>query len=228
MAAEIIDGKAFAARLRERVGAETARSRRSTGWCRGSRWCWSATIRRARSTCATRGGRPARRGCIPRSTGCGARPARPSPGAGRAAEPRPARSTASSCSCRCRRMIDEARVISAVAPEKDVDGFHVANVGRLATGLPAMVPCTPLGCLMLLRDRLGRPRRARGGGDRAVEHRRQADGAAPPARELHGDRRAFAHPRPRRRSAPRADILVAAVGRPGLVTARLGSSPGRR
>ena len=51
--------------------------------------------------------------------------------------------------------IDEARVIDAVAPDKDVDGFHAANVGRLASGRSAIVPCTPLGCLMLLRDRLG-------------------------------------------------------------------------
>ena len=51
--------------------------------------------------------------------------------------------------------IDAARVLNAIAPEKDVDGFHVVNVGRLATGQKAMVPCTPLGCLMLLRDRLG-------------------------------------------------------------------------
>ena len=51
--------------------------------------------------------------------------------------------------------IDTARVLDAVAPEKDVDGFHVLNAGRLAIGQPAMVPCTPLGCLMLLRDRLG-------------------------------------------------------------------------
>ena len=51
--------------------------------------------------------------------------------------------------------MDEAAVINAIAPEKDVDGFTVLNAGRLATGQKAMVPCTPLGCLMLLRDRLG-------------------------------------------------------------------------
>jgi methylenetetrahydrofolate dehydrogenase (NADP+)/methenyltetrahydrofolate cyclohydrolase len=46
-------------------------------------------------------------------------------------------------------------VINAIDPEKDVDGFHISNVGLLATGQKALVPCTPLGCLMLLRDRLG-------------------------------------------------------------------------
>ncbi|TWI35232.1 bifunctional methylenetetrahydrofolate dehydrogenase/methenyltetrahydrofolate cyclohydrolase FolD [Paracoccus sulfuroxidans] len=51
--------------------------------------------------------------------------------------------------------LDAHEVIAAIAPEKDVDGFHVTNAGLLATGQDALVPCTPLGCLMLLRDRLG-------------------------------------------------------------------------
>ncbi len=53
------------------------------------------------------------------------------------------------------RHLDDDLVINALDPAKDVDGFHVSNVGRLATGQKAMVPCTPLGCLMLLRNRLG-------------------------------------------------------------------------
>lgn len=51
--------------------------------------------------------------------------------------------------------LDADTVINAIAPEKDVDGFHILNVGLLGTGQKAMVPCTPLGCLMLLKDRLG-------------------------------------------------------------------------
>lgn len=51
--------------------------------------------------------------------------------------------------------MDEAKVIAAISPDKDVDGFTVASAGRLATGLDGFVPCTPLGCLMLLKDRLG-------------------------------------------------------------------------
>jgi len=51
--------------------------------------------------------------------------------------------------------IDESKVINAISPEKDVDGFHISNVGLLATGQKSMVPCTPLGCLMMLRDRHG-------------------------------------------------------------------------
>ncbi|WP_420606717.1 bifunctional methylenetetrahydrofolate dehydrogenase/methenyltetrahydrofolate cyclohydrolase FolD [Novosphingopyxis sp.] len=51
--------------------------------------------------------------------------------------------------------IDDKAVIAAIDPAKDVDGFHVVNAGRLAVGEDAMIPCTPLGCLMLLKDRLG-------------------------------------------------------------------------
>ena len=51
--------------------------------------------------------------------------------------------------------IDSSKVIAAIAPEKDVDGFHVTNAGLLATGGNAMVPCTPLGCLIMLQDQLG-------------------------------------------------------------------------
>lgn len=48
--------------------------------------------------------------------------------------------------------IDEQAVIAAIDPDKDVDGFHPINAGRLATGLPGFVPCTPLGCVMLLKS----------------------------------------------------------------------------
>jgi len=51
--------------------------------------------------------------------------------------------------------LDANAVINAIDPNKDVDGFHILNAGRLATGQDALVPCTPLGCLMLLKDRLG-------------------------------------------------------------------------
>ncbi|WOS65907.1 bifunctional methylenetetrahydrofolate dehydrogenase/methenyltetrahydrofolate cyclohydrolase FolD [Sinorhizobium fredii] len=51
--------------------------------------------------------------------------------------------------------LDPNAVIQAINPDKDVDGFHVSNVGHLATGNPALVPCTPLGCMMLLKDTLG-------------------------------------------------------------------------
>ena len=53
------------------------------------------------------------------------------------------------------RHIDADTVIAAIDPAKDVDGFHPVNAGRLATGLPALVPCTPSGCLMMIRETLG-------------------------------------------------------------------------
>src|SRR3546814_10449091 len=51
--------------------------------------------------------------------------------------------------------IDEQAIITRIDPDKDVDGFHPVNAGRLATGLEAFVPCTPLGCLMPLKNQLG-------------------------------------------------------------------------
>ena len=74
--------------------------------------------------------------------------------------------------------LDEDLVINSIDPAKDVDGFHISNVGLLGTGQKAMVPCTPLG----LPDDAARPPWQPVGtecrGDRALEHRGQADGAA--------------------------------------------------
>ena len=113
--------------------------------------------------------------------------------------------------------LDEASVINAIAPEKDVDGFHISNVGRLATGQKAMVPCTPLGCLMLLRDRLG----DLSGLDAVVLGRSNIVGK-PMAQLLLRDSCTvtIAHSRTRDIEAVcrRADVLVAAVGRPEIVT----------
>jgi methylenetetrahydrofolate dehydrogenase (NADP+)/methenyltetrahydrofolate cyclohydrolase len=112
--------------------------------------------------------------------------------------------------------LDEASVINAIAPEKDVDGFHISNVGRLATGQKAMAPCTPLGCLMLLRDRLGDL-----GGLEAVVLGRSNIVGKPMAQLLLRDSCTVtvAHSRTRDIEAVcrRADILVAAVGRAEMV-----------
>ena len=92
--------------------------------------------------------------------------------------------------------VDERVIITRISPDKDVDGFHPVNAGRLAIGLHGFVPCTPLGCLMLLRSRssatsagLDADRR------RPLEHRRQADGAASASGELHRDDRPFENAR---------------------------------
>ena len=112
--------------------------------------------------------------------------------------------------------MDEAAVVNAIAPEKDVDGFTVLNAGRLATGQKAMVPCTPLGCLMLLRDRLG----SLAGRDALVIGRSNIVGK-PMAQLLLADHATVTIAHSRTQGLPdlcrRADILVAAVGRPRFV-----------
>jgi methylenetetrahydrofolate dehydrogenase (NADP+)/methenyltetrahydrofolate cyclohydrolase len=107
-------------------------------------------------------------------------------------------------------------VINAIDPAKDVDGFHISNVGLLATGQKAMVPCTPLGCLMLLRDHLGDL-----SGKEAVVVGRSNIVGKPMAQLLLRDSCTVtvAHSRTRDLGevCRRADILVAAVGRPNMV-----------
>ena len=70
--------------------------------------------------------------------------------------------------------IDAQKIIAAIDPAKDVDGFHPLNVGRLASGLPGLVPCTPLGCVMLAKTVHRSLAGPGGGGDRPLQHRRQA------------------------------------------------------
>ena len=109
-------------------------------------------------------------------------------------------------------------VINAIDPAKDVDGFHISNVGRLATGQKAMVPCTPLGCLMLLRDHLGDL-----SGKSAVVVGRSNIVGKPMAQLLLGDSATvtIAHSRTRdlAQVCAQADILIAAVGRPRMIGA---------
>ncbi|WP_234822435.1 bifunctional methylenetetrahydrofolate dehydrogenase/methenyltetrahydrofolate cyclohydrolase FolD [Palleronia aestuarii] len=113
--------------------------------------------------------------------------------------------------------VDTGAVLDAIDPAKDVDGFHVSNVGRLGAGQKAMVPCTPLGCLMLLRDHLG----SLSGLDAVVLGRSNIVGK-PMAQLLLRESCTvtIAHSRTRDLAevTRRADILVAAVGRPGMVT----------
>lgn len=112
--------------------------------------------------------------------------------------------------------IDEAAVISTVAPAKDVDGFHVVNAGLLATGQEALVPCTPLGCIMLLKDELGDLT-----GMEAVVVGRSNIVGKPMAQLLLAENCTVtvAHSRTRDIASVvhRADIVVAAVGRAEMV-----------
>lgn len=114
------------------------------------------------------------------------------------------------------RQINADRVLAAIAPEKDVDGFHVINAGLLATGQKAMVPCTPLGCLMLLKDTLGNL-----SGLNAVVVGRSNIVGKPMAQLLLGENCTvtIAHSRSRDLAeiCRGADILVAAVGRAEMI-----------
>jgi methylenetetrahydrofolate dehydrogenase (NADP+)/methenyltetrahydrofolate cyclohydrolase len=111
---------------------------------------------------------------------------------------------------------DAAKVIDRIAPGKDVDGFHVSNVGLLGTGRKALVPCTPLGCLMMLKAHHG----SLSGLEAVVVGRSNIVGK-PMAQLLLGESCTvtIAHSRTRDLGAVcrRADILVAAVGRPEMI-----------
>ena len=115
------------------------------------------------------------------------------------------------------RHMNADRVINALRPEKDVDGFHVINAGRLATGQEALVPCTPVGCVILAKHVLGKL----DGLDAVVVGRSNIVGK-PMAQLLLRENCTvtIAHSRSRDLAeiCRRADLLIAAVGRPKMIT----------
>jgi len=114
------------------------------------------------------------------------------------------------------KQIDSQRVISAIDPAKDVDGFHPINVGRLASGLPALVPCTPLGCVILAKTVHG----SLAGMDAVVIGRSNIVGK-PVAQLLLAENATVTIAHSKTRDLPglcrRADLVVAAIGRPEMV-----------
>ncbi len=112
--------------------------------------------------------------------------------------------------------IDEETVINSVSADKDVDGFHLSNVGRLSTGADGIVPCTPLGSLMMLKDHLGDL-----SGMKAIVVGRSNIVGKPMAALLLKESCTVTIAHSRTRDLPgecrQADILVAAVGRPEMV-----------
>jgi methylenetetrahydrofolate dehydrogenase (NADP+)/methenyltetrahydrofolate cyclohydrolase len=114
--------------------------------------------------------------------------------------------------------LDSDAIIAAISPAKDVDGLTIANAGLLASGLPGLVPCTPLGCLLLLQDRLGDLT-----GLNAVVIGRSNLVGKPIAQLLLQQNCTVTIAHSRSRDLPglcaQADILVAAVGRPEMVKA---------
>jgi methylenetetrahydrofolate dehydrogenase (NADP+)/methenyltetrahydrofolate cyclohydrolase len=112
--------------------------------------------------------------------------------------------------------MDQARIVAAISPDKDVDGLNVINAGRLASGLPSLTPCTPLGCMMLLKDALGDLT-----GKRAVVVGRSNLMGKPMAQLLLAADCTVTIAHSRSRDLPaicrEADILVAAAGRPQMI-----------
>lgn len=115
--------------------------------------------------------------------------------------------------------LDELAVVSAIDPDKDVDGLHVVNAGRLASGLPGLVSCTPLGCMMLIKHVLGDQL----SGKNAVVIGRSILVGKPVAQLLLASNCTVTIAHSRTADLPdvvrRADIVVAAVGRPEMVKA---------
>ncbi len=114
------------------------------------------------------------------------------------------------------KQIDAQKVLESIHPAKDVDGFHPFNVGRLVTGGAALVPCTPLGCLLLLKRELGNL-----SGKRAIVLGRSNIVGKPMAQLLLRESATVTIAHSRTQDLPgecrRADIVVAAVGRPEMV-----------
>ena len=116
--------------------------------------------------------------------------------------------------------IDEARVLAEIAPEKDADGFHVVNAGRLFTGQTSVLPCTPAGCMELLRRA-----NVEFSGKHAVVVGRSNIVGKPMAMLLLNEHCTVTICHSRTKDLARftrdADILVAAVGRPGMITGEM-------
>jgi methylenetetrahydrofolate dehydrogenase (NADP+)/methenyltetrahydrofolate cyclohydrolase len=112
--------------------------------------------------------------------------------------------------------MDQAAIVATISPDKDVDGLNVINAGRLASGLPALTPCTPLGCMMLLRDALGDL-----AGKRAVVVGRSNLMGKPMAQLLLAADCTVTIAHSKSRDLPaicrEADILVAAAGRAEMI-----------
>ncbi len=217
MTARVIDGKAAAATLRARVGDEVAKFRAATGRAPGLAVVLvgedpaSAVYVRSKGKATREAGMESFEHRLPADVGeaellalVDTLNADPAVDGILVQLPLPAQ-------------IDERKVITRIDPDKDVDGFHPVNAGRLAIGLHGFVPCTPLGCLKLLQAELGDL-----SGLNAVVIGRSNIVGKPMATLLIGESCTVTVAHSRTRDLPAlirgADIVVAAVGRPLMVT----------
>ena len=223
MTARIIDGKARALRLTEDIEARSPRASPRQAAARASPSCSSATTRRRRSTCATSGGRPRRSACARSRTTCRRTTSQaellalidalngdPAVSGILVQLPLP-------------KHIDEALVTERIDPRKDVDGFHPYNIGRLVLKRPTLRPCTPYGCMTLLKDT----------GEDLVGKHAVVIGQSnivgrPMALELLMERCTVTICHSKTRDLPglvrQADIVVAGVGKAELRPGRLGQA----
>jgi methylenetetrahydrofolate dehydrogenase (NADP+) / methenyltetrahydrofolate cyclohydrolase len=217
MSATIIDGKAFAARLRERVGEHAQTFEHATGRKAGlavvlvGEDAASQVYVRSKHKATLEAGMASFEHRLPADTATDELlalverlNADPAVDGILVQLPLPAH-------------LDEQAVIAAISPDKDVDGFHVANAGRLAVGQAGFVPCTPMGCLMLLQHLHGDL-----SGLEAVVIGRSNIVGKPMAQLLLAANATVtvAHSRTKNLAdvVRRADIVVAAVGRAEMVT----------
>lgn len=216
MSAEIIDGKAFAAKIRAEVAQECAAFRAQTGMQPG--------------LAVVLVGNDAASEVYVRNKGIQAKEA----GFNSLEYRLPAETTQSELLAQVAALnadpqvhgilvqlplpahLDADAVLNAIAPDKDVDGFHPVNVGRLWTGNPVSIPCTPLGCALILKDRFGDL-----SGKRAIVIGRSNIVGKPMAALLLAANATvtIAHSRTADLAARcrEADIVIAAVGKPELV-----------
>jgi methylenetetrahydrofolate dehydrogenase (NADP+)/methenyltetrahydrofolate cyclohydrolase len=216
MTARLIDGKAAALALRERIADEVARFRDSTGGAPGLAVVLvgehppSAAYVRSKVKATTEAGMESFEHRLPASVSqeelvgvIDRLNADPTVDGILVQLPLP-------------EHIDERVIVTRVSPDKDVDGFHPVNAGRLAIGLHGFVPCTPLGCLILLQQELG----DLSGLDAIVVGRSNIVGK-PMAQLLLKESCTVTIAHSRTRDLPgavrRSDIVVAAVGRPELI-----------
>ena len=221
MTARIIDGKARAdsphADIKRTVAARVAAGMPPPGL----RSCWSATMRRRRSTSATSGGRPRRSACARSRTTSRRRRRRPTLLALIDALNADPAVSGILVQLPLPKHIDEALVTERIDPRKDVDGFHPYNIGRLVLKRPALRPCTPYGCMTLLKDT----------GEDLVGKHAVVIGQSnivgrPMALELLMERCTVTICHSKTRDLPglvrQADIVVAGVGKAELRAGRLG------